>query len=220
MQAPEGSRAKLCSHVHGLFFPHAHPSEKLRACGSLFPSRLMEPDGAGLFTGHTISQECHDNRSQTWWKRQDLDPHKLEACKDGLLFKGKAKRGQGYPSQMPCAIYLIGKSGKRGIFLTRAGKICSEKKVLGTCWQGLKPLFCAVFLVLSHLEKVFGPPIHQRLLCLGVLPALLLPWQCDSLLSSAASPGQARGPCAPYKASLPLHFGIRTSKRSCSHDIF
>lgn len=50
----------------GCFFPLPHPSEKQRACGSLFPSRLMEPDGAGLFTGPTISQEHHDNRSQTW----------------------------------------------------------------------------------------------------------------------------------------------------------
>lgn len=115
----------------GCFLPMPHPSEKQRACGSLFPSRLMEPDGAGLFTGHMISQQCHDNRSQTWQKRQDLDPHKLEACKDGLLFKGEARRGQGHPSQMPCVIYPIGKSGRRGVFLTRAGKIGSGERALG-----------------------------------------------------------------------------------------
>lgn len=55
------------------------------------------------------------------------------------------------------------------------------RKALGTWWQGLKSLFSTVLLVLSHLEKVFESLIHQRLLGLGIFPALLLLWQCGSL---------------------------------------
>lgn len=61
--------------------------------------------------------------------------------------------------------------------------------------------------VLSHLEKVFGSLIHHGLLALGIFPALLLPWHCDSLGRAQQHPQARAGSLCSLQGFL-CHFTL------------